>query len=207
MGDQKRRAGRQEKKTPQTSAAAKKDAEVEDITNLEEELAEARTEAAEHLDLLKRVKAEFDNYKKRIIREQTQFIESASRNLVRALVPLLDDLERALEAGHDAQKREDLGTGVEMIYKQMQEILAKEGLGEIDPEGEKFDPEYHEAVLALEEHGVPENTVTEVFRKGYQFKGRVLRPATVKVARRPSGEMTAKPSKEAETGRGEKQQE
>lgn len=189
MGDQKRKqrpeAKRAEGRPKGASQADREKREVSEITAIKADLEQAKSEASEYLGLLQRVKAEFENYKKRIIREQTQFLESASQELVKALLPLMDNLERALEAGSETEDYQDLAAGVAMIYSQMREIFVKEGLGEINPEGEPFDPAYHEAVLALEHPEAPANTVVEVFRKGYQFKGKVLRPAAVTVAREP----------------------
>ena len=153
--------------------------------SLDEQLALARREAAEHLDDLKRLKAEFENYRKRVLKEQTQLVERASQQLVERLMPVLDNFELALIAADRSKDYESLVRGVEIVYGELMDLLHKEGLQKIEAQGKPFDPTHHEAVLEV--GGGPaegDPVVAEVVRNGYTLKGRVLRPAMVKVVRR-----------------------
>ncbi|MCL2497368.1 MAG: nucleotide exchange factor GrpE [Symbiobacteriaceae bacterium] len=149
----------------------------EEYLRLQEE-AEARAEAELQV---KRWQADFENYRRRVTREREEFIQYASLELIQRLLPVLDNYERALAASaNDPQSFRD---GVEMIYRQQLEVLIREGLEVVDPAGEPFDPNFHEAVLSVAaEEGVASQTVVEVLQKGYILRGRLLRPALVKVA-------------------------
>ena len=131
------------------------------------------------LDRLARLQAEFENYRKRNAREQAAFAERASERLVKDLIPILDDLGRALEAAadHEEAKLED---GVRLVHRALDELLAKEGLAEIETEG-RFDPHVHEALLSQPSEQ-EEGSVIEVVQKGYKLGDKVLRPARVVVA-------------------------
>jgi len=131
------------------------------------------------LDRLQRLAAEFDNFRKRNAREQAAFSERANERLVKELIPILDDLGRALEAAadHEEAKLED---GVRLVHRALDDLLAKEGLAEIETEG-RFDPHVHEALLSQPSEQ-EEGTVIEVVQKGYKLGDRVLRPARVVVA-------------------------
>lgn len=152
---------------------------------LEEQLERAQKEAAEHLDDLRRLKAEFENYRKRVLKEQTQFVERASQQLVARLMPVLDNFELALIAADRTKDYESLVRGVEIVYGELVDLLHKEGLRKIDALGKPFDPTMHEAVLEVG-NGPAEGDpiVAEVVRNGYTLKGKVVRPAMVKVVRR-----------------------
>jgi len=158
----------------------------EDLATLEKKLKAKEAEAADYLHTLKRLKADFENFKKRMVKEQTQFLEMASQNIIMHLLPILDNLERALEASRENKNPDNLLKGVEMIHSQLKTILDREGLKTIDPLGEKFDPLRHEALMQVESDEHEEDTVVEVFLKGYVLKGNLLRPATVKVSKKPS---------------------
>lgn len=149
------------------------------------ELEKARREAAEHLDDLKRLKAEFENYRKRVVKEQTALVERASQQLVERLMPVLDNFELALIAADRSKDYDSLVRGVEIVYGELMDLLHREGLQRIEALGKPFDPNQHEAVLEVGDgpaEGDP--VVAEVVRNGYTLKGRVLRPAMVKVVRR-----------------------
>jgi len=151
---------------------------------VEADLAGIRAEAVGYLNDLRRLQAEFDNYRKRMLREQTARMASASRVLVSKLLPVLDNFELAIS--HAEQSRDfDRGMlkGIEMVYGELQDVLRGEGLSRIEAEGKPFDPERHEAVVAVEEEGAEPGTVVDVVRAGYELQGKVLRPAMVKVAR------------------------
>jgi molecular chaperone GrpE len=146
---------------------------------LEERLAEVERERDDHLDHLKRVAAEFDNYRKRVARDQQSLAVRAHERLVKELLPVLDDLERALEAAaeHQEAKLED---GVQLVHRELQEALAKEGLQEIETDGH-FDPHVHEALLSQPSEQ-DDGAILEVLQKGYRLGDRVLRPARVVVS-------------------------
>jgi molecular chaperone GrpE len=133
-------------------------------------------ERDEYLDTLQRLKAEFDNYRKRVARDQQELAARAHERLVRELVPVLDDLERALEAAteHEEAKLEE---GVRLVHRALADALGREGLAEIDTDG-KFDPHTQEALLSQPSEA-EEGTVIQVLQKGYTLGDRVLRPARV----------------------------
>lgn len=153
----------------------------EQMLELEEKLAEAQARAREYLEDAQRQKAELENYRKRMIREQTRIVEQANRNLIAGLLPVIDNLEKALEACRD---REDpLAKGVRMVYEQFMDILRKEGLEEINPHGHPFDPAECEAVTTVVSDDHEDETVVEVHQKGYRYKGNLLRPARATVSK------------------------
>jgi molecular chaperone GrpE len=133
-------------------------------------------------DRLQRLAAEFDNFRKRSAREQAVFSERASERLVKELIPILDDLGRALEAAaeHEEAKLEE---GVSLVHRSLSELLTREGLAEIETDG-KFDPHVHEALLS-QPSDEEEGSVIEVVQKGYKLGDKVLRPARVVVAAPP----------------------
>jgi molecular chaperone GrpE len=130
-------------------------------------------------DLLQRRQAEFENYKKRVERERGELFEFASMDTAKALLPILDDFERALKV-ESADK--EYARGMELIYQRLYESLKKIGLEPISTEGTLFDPHLHHAVDMVDSPGSPDQTILEEYQRGYNFKGRLLRPAMVKVA-------------------------
>jgi len=153
------------------------DAPEEDLARA---LEEARAQAASYLEDLKRLKAEFENYRKRMVREQTGMIERASASIVERLLPILDNFELALMAADRTKDYESMVKGVEMVYGELLEVLKREGLERIDSLHKPFDPELHEAVMHAEGEG-DEIVVLDEMRPGYKLGGRVIRPAMVKV--------------------------
>src|SRR5438105_8663390 len=147
------------------------------------ELERARAEAAEYKDHLLRLKAEFDNYRKRVLKEQTRAVEMASEPLVRRLLEVLDEFDLALVAAEQHPDFEKFLRGVELVYGKLLDSLRAEGLERVPAAGEPFDPELHEALMQTGE-GDGEPVVADVFRQGYRMRGRVLRPAGVKVVRK-----------------------
>jgi molecular chaperone GrpE len=147
-----------------------------------DELAQARAEAQEYLGHLQRLQAEFDNYRKRVLREQTAAVELAAEPVIRRLLEVLDDFELALIAAEAEPDPERFLKGVELVYAKLLDALKAEGLERMAPEGTPFDPERHEALMQTGD-GDGEPHVAEVFRAGYTLKGRVLRPAGVRVER------------------------
>ncbi|HVU77331.1 MAG TPA: nucleotide exchange factor GrpE [Gaiellaceae bacterium] len=142
-------------------------------------LQEAERQRDEYLDALQRLKAEFDNYRKRVARDQQELAARAAERLVGALLPVVDDLERALEA---AAKHEEatLEEGVRLVHRALADALAREGLAEIETDG-PFDPHTQEALLSQPSEA-DEGTVIQVLQKGYKLGDRVLRPARVVVS-------------------------
>jgi molecular chaperone GrpE len=138
-----------------------------------------RAERDEYLEHLQRVAAEFENYRKRAARDQESLVARAAERLARELLPVLDDLERALQAAEEHEEAK-LEEGVRLVHRQLAAALRKEGLQEIPTEG-RFDPHLHEALLAQPSEA-EQGTVIEVLQKGYRLGDRVLRPARVVVA-------------------------
>jgi molecular chaperone GrpE len=149
------------------------------VAELEALLAAAEEQRAEYLGDLQRVAAEFENYRKRAARDQEALVARAHERLVKALLPVLDDLERAVEAAsqHEEVRLEE---GVALVERQLRETLAKEGLEEIATDG-LFDPHVHEALLSQPSEA-EEGAIVDVLQKGYRLGDRVLRPARVVVS-------------------------
>jgi molecular chaperone GrpE len=147
------------------------------------DLAKARAEAESYLDDLRRLQADFDNYRKRTLREQTARSASASQALVARLLPVLDNFELAVSAAEQSRDFDRMLKGVEMVLGALREVLEGEGLVKIEAEGKPFDPERHEAVIAVEQEGAEPGMVVDIVRAGYELGGKVLRPAMVKVAK------------------------
>ncbi len=143
-------------------------------------LAEVTRERDEYLDSLQRLKAEFDNYRKRAAREQLEFASRAAERLVKELLPVLDDLERALDAAEEHEEAE-LEEGVRLVHRALADALKKEGVVEIATDG-KFDPHVHEALLTQPDDDVESGAILDVLQKGYRLGDKVLRPARVIVA-------------------------
>jgi molecular chaperone GrpE len=174
---------------------------------LEQKLEALSAERDEYLDQLKRVAAEFENFRKRTARDQAEFTVRANERLVKELLPVLDDLTRALDAAEKHEEaavkppvrdsgpvegvrgdREvppasDIAVGLRLVHRQLAELLRKEGLAEIETDG-RFDPHVHEALLTQPSEA-PEGSVIDVVQKGYRLGDRVLRPARVVVAAAP----------------------
>jgi molecular chaperone GrpE len=151
----------------------------EDEADLEKRLVEAEAERDDYLVQLQRVAADFENYRKRAVRDQESLVARAHERLVKELLPVLDDLERALQAAaaHEEAKLEE---GVGLVARELRDALDREGLVEIETNG-RFDPHVHEALLSQPSEQ-EEGAVLEVLQKGYRLGDRVLRPARVVVS-------------------------
>ena len=147
-----------------------------------DELERARREAREYLDHARRLQAEFDNYRKRVLKEQTRAVELAAEPLVRRLLEVVDDFELALMAAEEKPDFERFRKGVELVYAKFVDSLKAEGLERIEAEGAAFDPAQHEALMQTGE-GEGEPRVGDVLRQGYRLNGHVIRPAGVRVER------------------------
>jgi len=173
-----------ENKDPMTGGAS-----IDPPGNVEDQLDQLRierdglkAERDEVRELLLRRQAEFDNYRKRTEKERSEYVQYAGSEIVREMLPVLDDFERALktECGSPEYAR-----GVEMIYSRMYESLKKLGLEPIETAGASFDPHLHQAVERVETKDAADGTILGEFQRGYRFKGKLLRPSMVKVAVRP----------------------
>ena len=145
----------------------------------EDQVAALEAERDEYLNDLKRVAAEFENYRKRVSRDQQSLVARAHERLVKELLPVLDDLERALAAAEEHEEAK-LEEGVRLVHRELKAALDREGLAEIETDG-LFDPHIHEALLS-QPSKAEEGSVLEVLQKGYKLGDRVLRPARVVVA-------------------------
>lgn len=173
-----------------TSVPTAEEGSVVEAQLTQEQVAEllAKAEKAdEHWDKLLRQTADFENYKKRVAREKQEATKYANESLLQKLIPIVDNFEAAL-AATTAQggSAESLLTGVNMIYTQLKSTLADAGLEEIDAANKPFDPNFHEAVSQQETADVPEGHVVQQLRKGYKLRDRLIRPATVVVAKKPA---------------------
>jgi molecular chaperone GrpE len=153
-----------------------------------QQLKEKATKADEHWNQLLRISADFDNYKKRATRERQDAIKFANEWLLKKLVPVLDNFEMAIQAANDPKggTLEALKTGVNMISSQLKSVTTEAGLEEIDASDKAFDPNWHEAVSQRETATTPDGHVLEQLRKGYKLRDRLIRPASVVVARKPA---------------------
>jgi molecular chaperone GrpE len=147
---------------------------------LDDRLAALTAERDEYLDLAQRVQADFENYRKRAVREQERLVAHAHERLVRELLPILDDLERAVEAA-ERHEEAQLVEGVKLVEQSLRNALRKEGLVEIETDG-AFDPHVHEALLTQPRGDVEPGSVLEVVQRGYRVGDKVVRPARVIVA-------------------------
>ncbi|MBC7925331.1 MAG: nucleotide exchange factor GrpE [Bryobacteraceae bacterium] len=145
-----------------------------------QELLELRQSKAELQDRILRLQAEFDNFRKRTERERMEYAEFAGEMTIRAILPMLDDFERALKAAAGAEN--ELVRGIELIYGRMLESLAKQGLESVSSLGNQFDPHLHEAIGRIESAEHQDGEILQEYQKGYRLKGRLLRPAMVQVA-------------------------
>jgi molecular chaperone GrpE len=184
--DKRRFAGADTGETPPVSPVPDvPDADVPTVDAAEEVAAgdeEHRGEVDEYRAHLQRLQAEFDNYRKRVLREQTAAVEMAAEPVMRRLLEVLDDFELALLHANEDVDTDRLLKGVELVYAKLLDALQAEGLERIEAEGRPFDPSMHEALMQTGE-GEGEPHVAEVFRQGYTLRGRVIRPAGVRVER------------------------
>lgn len=157
------------------------------VLRLEKELEDARDLADEYLRQLQRLQAEFDNYRRRMLKEQSRWSENAVSSFAGRILPVVDNLERALAAA-DPDSESTLKQGVEMILRMLLDALKAEGIETIESVGTPFDPAVHEAVLQEESTDHFDGQVMEELQKGYKSRSKILRPSLVKVARSPNKE-------------------
>jgi molecular chaperone GrpE len=185
MSDRKEKKNKQEEITntqienEQDSAAEVQVVTPEELDALKQQLAEAQTQAADFKDGWQRARAEFDNYRKRIERENSLVYQNATGNVIKRFLPVMDDLERAMQA-----RPADLpwAAGIDLIYRKLQSILDSEGIKRIEAEGQLFDPTFHEAISQEHCDDLPSGHVVAVVQNGYLLGDKVLRPAMVRVS-------------------------
>jgi len=144
------------------------------------ELQKLKSERDALLDRLARAQAEFENARRRAAKEQQDFRDFATSDAIKSLLPVIDSFERALQVKSEGG---EFRSGIELIYKQLQDALAKLGVHAIPAKGEPFDPRFHEAIEMVETTDAPDHTVFDELQRGYKFKDRLLRPAMVRVAK------------------------
>ena len=147
---------------------------------VEDKAAALEAELKEKSDRILRLQADFENFRRRTAKEKEELAAVITQNILGDLLPLLDNFERAMAV--EQTDGEAFQKGVEMIFTQLREVLDKHGLQSIEAEGQTFDPNFHQAVMRVEDSDAPDGTITQVLQKGYQAKGRVIRPAMVQVA-------------------------
>lgn len=153
-----------------------------EVAGIDSELQKLKAERDSLLDRLARAQAEFENARRRAAKEQQEYRDYAAADAIKPLLPVLDSFERALQVKSEPG---DFRSGVELIYKQLQDALAKMGVRAIPARGEPFDPHVHEAIEMVETSDAADHEVLEELQRGYKFKDRLLRPAMVKVAKNP----------------------
>jgi molecular chaperone GrpE len=167
-----------------TSLSAAPAAEV-DRGDAEDPMAGLQADLDRFRDLALRSQADFENYKKRAAREKEEAIKYANSSLLERLVAIIDNFELGLEAAKGGGEQSPIYSGMTLVLKQLNDLLAENGLQSIEAEGKKFDPNLHEAIAHEPSH-LPEGTVTRQTRRGYRFKDRLLRPSTVVVSSGPA---------------------
>ncbi|KOP64238.1 molecular chaperone GrpE [Bacillus sp. FJAT-18019] len=146
------------------------------------EIEKLQAEVQEHQQRTLRVQADFDNFRRRTQKEKEELGKYASSKLITELLPVIDNFERALQASEENPEFESFSKGVNMIFRQLESVLAAEGLSAMKSVGEPFNPEYHQAIMQVESEEYEEGIVVEEVQKGYMLKDKVLRPAMVKVS-------------------------
>jgi molecular chaperone GrpE len=172
-------------KKPTVAEPTEKEKEDKKPEDLEAKLLEKEKEAKENYDRYLRLSAEIENFKKRVEKEKVESYKFANENLLKDLLPVLDNLERALEHGQEAEKAKALLEGVDMVLKGFLSILEKYGVTRIEALGEEFDPNHHEAVMVQEDISRPPGVVISQLQKGYRLHDRLVRPAMVVVSKKP----------------------
>src|SRR3954465_7959083 len=155
-------------------------APVQSASGRDSEIEKLRAERDSLVDRLARMQAEFDNARKRVAKEQQDFHDFALADTIKSLLPVVDSFERALQAKSEGN---DFRAGVELIYKQLQDVFAKLGVQPIAAKGQQFDPRIHEAIEMVETPDAPDHEVLDEWQRGYKYKDRLLRPAMVRVAK------------------------
>lgn len=171
-----------------------------EVQTLKRALEEKDAAYAELEGQMRRMAADFDNFRRRQSQERDNLVKFAGERILERFLDVMDNFDRALQAGQKATNAEDVVKGVDMIHRQLKDFLEKEGVVPMDAQGQTFDPNQHEAVVQTDVEDQPDQTVLEEFRKGYFLNGRVLRHSMVRIANNPSMPATAaQPSERSET--------
>jgi molecular chaperone GrpE len=177
---------KQKKKGKSSRASMEKSSKKEGfeakVKELEEELEAEQEKAKEYLNRLKYLQADFENYRKRVEREVQEAVQRSNEKLVACLIDIIDDLESAISAGETTENIDALLEGIKMVHKNLDRLLEKEGLERLECVGQAFDPNIHEVLSEIPTKDLESGTVIEEARKGFMFKGKVLRPSIVKIA-------------------------
>ena len=173
-----------EEKTAEPAEYAEKAAEteVEKVDKLKKELEQERNKARDYLNRLKYLQADFENYRKRVERDFREQVQFGNERFVKNLLTVVDELELAVDACRKTRKKKAVMKGIEMVSRNLRDTLKNEGLETIEALGKTYDPTKHEAVANVPDDTKPEGTVIEEIRKGFIFRGKVIRPSMVKVA-------------------------
>jgi len=155
----------------------------EEMNLMQKELNEAEVQTQVAIDKMMRLAAEFDNYKKRNAKEYENIRKYAAENIIKELIPIVDNFERAIESATESRDFNSFIEGVKLILNQMLNLLDKEGVTRIKAVGEVFDPNIHEAVMHIASDEYPENVIIQELQKGYILRDRVIRPAMVSVSK------------------------
>lgn len=156
--------------------------EIGQDNDLQAKLQIAENTSKEYLDRLQRTMAEFDNFRKRTNVEKASMYENGVISMIEKLLPIYDNFERAITSTPDEDKNSNVFKGLEMIYKQFNDLFTSLNIQEVEGQGQPFDPNIHNAVLHIEDENLEQNVVAEVLQKGYKYNDKVIRPSMVKVA-------------------------
>jgi molecular chaperone GrpE len=170
--------------TPPSSGGEPSPTPPAEEARVEHDLDSLLAEKEEYLDLAKRTKADFENYRKRMTAEVQAALGRGKAEVVRAVLPVLDDLERAIQAAGldpEGDSEDSLAHGVLLVFRGLRETLSRNGVEAVDPQGEKFDPNFHEALSTVAADGAESGIVVEVLQKGYRLNDQLIRPARVVV--------------------------
>jgi molecular chaperone GrpE len=162
--------------------SSKKEEFKKTIKNLEEKLGAEQEKSKEYLTRLKYLQADFENYRKRVEKEVQEAVQRSNEKLVACLIDIMDDLESAISAGETTENKDALIEGIKMVHKNLDKLLENEGLERLECVGQPFDPNLHEILVQVPTNTHQNGIVLEEARKGFMFKGKVLRPSVVKIA-------------------------
>ncbi|MDN5317844.1 MAG: molecular chaperone GrpE [Thermoanaerobacterium sp.] len=182
--DSSHNTSKDEKNVESDNSNEEKNNDEGEIEELKNKLKQKEEEANEYLEMAQRLKAEFENYRRRTEKEKADLVEYGKEQVILDILPVIDNFERALETQYDDNgENASFKEGINLIYRQFKGILEKMGVKEIESLGMMFDPYKHHAVMQEEADGKKENEIIEVFQKGYMFNNKVIRPSMVKVAK------------------------
>jgi molecular chaperone GrpE len=178
-GSDKEKAAEVKQPAEKPAAEADPDAKEPDAEELQQQVDKLEAQLQDREDRVARLQADFDNFRRRTRQEKEELGIVVTQDILQGMLPLLDNFERAMQS--ESKDREAFQSGVEMIYKSFQETLQKDGLEVIKTEGEKFDPNFHQAVMRVQDEDKEDDTIVAELQKGYVVKGKVIRPSMVQV--------------------------